>query len=92
MKSAGLAFLRLTSLLQLAQRGSQDDCTKFFVTNGGGNTNANANTATTAATAAATTVSSGNSNSNSTASGNQAGRGGKNGGRGKRFVLREFVA
>jgi transcription initiation factor TFIID subunit 15 len=96
-------YLLLTVVSQLAQRGAQDDCNKFTVTDGGANTgnantgnantgNANTGNANTgnANTGNATTTS--NNNSSSAASGNQNGRGRKNRGGAKRFALREFVA
>jgi transcription initiation factor TFIID subunit 15 len=71
-------YLLLTVVSQLAQRGAQDDCNKFTVTDGGANTgNGAANS---------------NNNSSSAASGNRNGGGRKNRGAAKRFVLREFVA
>jgi hypothetical protein len=71
-------YFLLTVVSQLAQRGAQDDCNKFTVTNGGANTGSG--------------TANSNNNSSSAASGNQNGGGRKNGAGAKRFVLREFVA
>src|SRR5271155_750270 len=48
-------YLLLTVLSQLAQRGAQDDCNKFTVTDGGANTSTNTSASTSASTSTSTT-------------------------------------
>jgi transcription initiation factor TFIID subunit 15 len=94
-------YLLLTVVSQLAQRGAQDDCNKFTVTDGGASTGNNTTTSTGDNTATSTSSNTATStgkntatssnNSSSTASGNQNGGGRKNRGGARGFVRREFV-
>jgi transcription initiation factor TFIID subunit 15 len=52
-------YLLLTVVSQLAQRGAQDDCNKFTVTDGGANTSANTSASTSASTSTSTSASAG---------------------------------
>jgi transcription initiation factor TFIID subunit 15 len=94
-------YLLLMVVSQLAQRGAQDDCNKFTVTDGGASTGNNTTTSTGDNTATSTSSNTATStgkntatssnNSSSTASGNQNGGGRKNRGGARGFVRREFV-
>jgi transcription initiation factor TFIID subunit 15 len=76
-------------LMPVAQRGSQDDCTKFVVSDSGAASAAQAGSVASSSTAAASAASSSVASSNSTVSAGSSSKKGKNG---RRFAAREFIA
>lgn len=92
-------------LMPVAQRGAQDDCTKFLVSDSGASSAASANAVASSSVAAASAASSSatsssaasssvaaNAGSNSTVSAGSSSKGSRKGKNGRRFATREFIA